>query len=418
MPVSPEAIDAARKGWWEIVLTPTKPVPREWLEVAGRQVLCLASGGGQQALILAAAGATVTVLDNSPKQLDRDAKMAERHGLPITTVLGDMANLEMFADDSFDLIVHPCSNCFVPDVLPVWREAFRVLRRGCCLIAGFANPAIYLFDLDLAERNGTLEVKHPLPLADGPRSASEPMEFSHSLELQIGGQIAAGFSLTGFYQDVQVGGDSNVLNIYMPMFIATRALKVHDRDDRQHGISSSPARCRLCLAIVYPPVLMKQPKAFVSPYAKADVRKRAAAAIADALFVASCVVLAMTQDSVLFIAAGALYLLFRDALFIPGQSIGKFLFGVRVISLENGRPCGRLHSAQRNCILLVPGLNVVAVALEGVAIAARSPGTASRRYPRQHAGCGGVERERTRDIAATRAHGRSRWDGATSSRWR
>ena len=141
VPVSSEAIDAARKGRWEIVLTPTKPVPREWLEVAGRQVLCLASGGGQQAPILAAAGANVTVLDNSPKQLDRDAKMAERHGLPITTVLGDMANLEMFADGSFDLIVHPCSNCFVPDVLPVWREAFRVLRRGCCMIAGFANPA-------------------------------------------------------------------------------------------------------------------------------------------------------------------------------------------------------------------------------------------------------------------------------------
>ncbi len=55
------------------------PFPREWLEVAARQVLCLASGG-QQALILAAAGATVSVLDNSPKQLDRGAKMAERHG--------------------------------------------------------------------------------------------------------------------------------------------------------------------------------------------------------------------------------------------------------------------------------------------------------------------------------------------------
>ena len=136
------------------MLTPTKPVPRAWLEVEGRQVLCLASGGGQQAPILAAAGASVTVLDNSPKQLERDAKMAERHGLPITTVLGDMANLEMFADDSFDLIVHPCSNCFVPDVLPVWREAFRVLRRGCCLLAGFANPAMYVFDLDLADSDG------------------------------------------------------------------------------------------------------------------------------------------------------------------------------------------------------------------------------------------------------------------------
>jgi SAM-dependent methyltransferase len=85
--------------------------------------------------------------------------MAERHGLPITILLGDMANLEMFADDSFDLIVHPCSNSFVPDVLPVWREAFRVLRRGCCLLAGFANPALYLFDLDLADGAGVRALK-------------------------------------------------------------------------------------------------------------------------------------------------------------------------------------------------------------------------------------------------------------------
>jgi SAM-dependent methyltransferase len=226
VPVSPDAIERARQGRWEIVLTPTKPVPRAWLDIEGRQVLCLASGGGQQAPILAAAGARVTVLDNSPKQLECDAKMAERHGLPITTVLGDMANLEMFAGDSFDLIVHPCSNSFVPDVLPVWREAFRVLRRGCCLLAGFANPAMYLFDLDLADSAGVLEVKHSLPYSDdGPRGASEPMEFSHSLELQIGGQIAAGFSIAGLYEDAHVGGDDNILNKYMPTFLATRALK-------------------------------------------------------------------------------------------------------------------------------------------------------------------------------------------------
>jgi len=120
--------------------------------------------------------------------------------------------------------------------------------------------------------------------------------------------------------------------------------------------------------IVYLPVLMKQPKAFVSPYAKADVRRRAFAGITDALLVASCVVLYRTQDSMLFIAVGALYLLFRDALFIPGQSIGKFLFGLRVISLADGRPCSRLHSTQRNFILLVPGLNIVAVVLESLAI--------------------------------------------------
>ncbi len=126
--------------------------------------------------------------------------------------------------------------------------------------------------------------------------------------------------------------------------------------------------------IVCLPVLMSQPRAFVSPYAKADLRKRASAALADALIVASSLMLARTRDSVLLLAIGALYLLLRDALFIPGQSIGKFLFGLRVISLGDGRPCSRLHSAQRNFILLVPGLNVVAVVLESLAIRRDSQG--------------------------------------------
>lgn len=120
--------------------------------------------------------------------------------------------------------------------------------------------------------------------------------------------------------------------------------------------------------LVYLPVLMRQPKAFVSPYPKADVRKRAAAAVADGLLLLTCFVLSGTQDSMLFIAIGAMYLLLRDALFIPGQSVGKFLFGLRVIDLGHGRPCSRLQSAQRNFILVVPGLNVVATGLETIAV--------------------------------------------------
>jgi uncharacterized RDD family membrane protein YckC len=120
--------------------------------------------------------------------------------------------------------------------------------------------------------------------------------------------------------------------------------------------------------IVYLPVLMRQPKAFVSPYPKADVRKRAGAAIADGLLLLTCAVLSGTQDSMLFLAIGAVYLLLRDALFIPGQSVGKFLFGIRVISLNHGRPCSRLQSAQRNFILVVPGLNIVAAGLETMAV--------------------------------------------------
>jgi SAM-dependent methyltransferase len=236
VPVAPEAIAAARKGEWSILLTPTKPVPRNWLpELRGQRVLCLASGGGQQAPVLAAAGAEVTVLDNSPKQLERDQFVAEREGLVILTVEGDMADLSAFAEASFDIVVHPVSNLFVPEVRPVWREAFRVLRNGGIMISGFSNPVTYLFDHAVVERTGKLEVKYELPYSELEHLTGEekrrfreegiPLEFGHTLEDQIGGQIAAGFVITGFYEDRDRTAKDDPLRDYMATYIATRALK-------------------------------------------------------------------------------------------------------------------------------------------------------------------------------------------------
>jgi len=242
IPVSSAAIAAARDGQWQICLTPLKPVPRSWLRTywsssdpAGRDVLCLASGGGQQGPILAAVGARVTVLDNSPRQLAQDRLVAEREGLALATVEGDMADLSTFADQSFDLIVHPVSNSFVPDVRPVWREAFRVLRPDGALLSGFTNPMTYLFDETLARRTGVLQVVHALPYAD-PVSLSEdekaryaregaPFEFSHTLEDQIGGQIDAGFVIAGLYEDRYGPEEKYPLNPFTAIFIATRAIK-------------------------------------------------------------------------------------------------------------------------------------------------------------------------------------------------
>ena len=90
-------------------------------------MLCLASGGGQQGPILAAAGTRVTVFDNSKKQLEQDRYVADRDQLDIQTVRGKMTNLAVFSDSSFDFIVHPVSNTFVANILPVWKEAYRVL---------------------------------------------------------------------------------------------------------------------------------------------------------------------------------------------------------------------------------------------------------------------------------------------------
>lgn len=232
MPVGPAEIAAARRGEWSVILTPTKPVPREWFPaLAGLELLCLASAGGQQAPILAAAGATVTSFDNSPAQLARDLEVAAREGLTIETVEGDMRDLSAFADASFDLIFHSCSNGFVPDIRPVWREAARVLRPGGVLLAGFTNPVLCLFD-DARMEQGEFVVRHTIPysdltsLTDDERrrytDKNEPLCFGHTLADQIGGQLDAGFHLTGFYED---GGESWKLSQYIPCFIATRAVK-------------------------------------------------------------------------------------------------------------------------------------------------------------------------------------------------
>jgi SAM-dependent methyltransferase len=236
VPVSPDQIEDARRGIFKILLTPTIPVPMEWFpSLSNCDVLCLASGGGQQGPLLAAAGANVTVLDNSTKQLAQDAFVASRDSLEIKTVEGDMANLHMFGDASFDLIVHPVSNTFVPDVKPVWREAHRVLRPGATLLAGFTNPLLYLFDQDLLDREGILEVMHSIPYSDIEALPEEklsqyieqkiPLEFSHTLDDQIGGQIAAGFLISGFFEDRFAEVEEDLLSNLAPLFIATMALK-------------------------------------------------------------------------------------------------------------------------------------------------------------------------------------------------
>ena len=127
-PVDSETIARTRAGTWQVILTPNLPVPRSWFgEIQGKSVLCLASGGGQQAPILSAAGANVISFDLSDEQLAKDRLVAERDDLPLKCVQGDMADLSYFANDSFDLIFHPVANVFVPDVETVWRECHKKL---------------------------------------------------------------------------------------------------------------------------------------------------------------------------------------------------------------------------------------------------------------------------------------------------
>lgn len=209
--VSTEQVQRAREGNVEIVLTPKRLVPNHWFPpLAGCRTLLMAGGGGQQGPLLAAAGAEVTVLDLSDEQLVQDRKVAEREGLNIRTIQSSMDNMEQLGDDEFELIVHPCSNCFVPDLTPVWSEAARVLRKGGTLISGFCNPLIFLFDEEKLN-TGKLEVEFRLPYSDAEqlskerlaklRQDEEPMMFGHSLTDQMALQLRAGFVMQDLYED-------------------------------------------------------------------------------------------------------------------------------------------------------------------------------------------------------------------------
>jgi SAM-dependent methyltransferase len=236
IPVSPEIIEKARKGNWYVVLTPWKPVPRDWFpDLKSLNVLCLASAGGQQAPIFAAAGSNVVVYDISPEQLKQDLMVAQREKLTIRTIIGDMSDLSIFTDNQFDLIFHPVSNCFVQDVMPVWQESFRVLKPGGTLLSGIANPILFLFDESDPDVPLNLNITNKIPYSDlDSLSAKQkekykkegiPFEFSHTLEDQIGGQIKAGFIIDGFYEDKHTPKDHPIYE-YISTFIATRARKI------------------------------------------------------------------------------------------------------------------------------------------------------------------------------------------------
>lgn len=226
VPIDHETFLRARRGDWSVQLTPTKPVPRAWFgDLKGKHVLGLASGGGQQMPIFAALGADCAVLDYSDRQIESERMVSAREGYAIDIVRADMTKPLPFGDARFDLIFHPVSNCYIREVRPVWRECFRVLKSGGVLLAGMDNSINYI--VDSAEEHIVNHLPFD-PIADPEQmrqlqDEDAGVQFSHTLEEQIGGQLEAGFILTHLYEDTNGEGRLHQLNI--PGFIATRSIK-------------------------------------------------------------------------------------------------------------------------------------------------------------------------------------------------
>ena len=225
-PISHEIYLQAQEGNWDVVLTPTKNVPHRWFgDLKGKKILGLASGGGQQMPIFAALGAECTVLDYSEKQLESEKLVSEREGYDIRIIRADMTKRLPLEDEEFDLIFHPVSNCYVKEVKPIWKECFRVLKKGGELLSGVDYYINYIVDGDEKEIVNSLPFD-PL-INEKYREQLEAddagMQFSHTLEEQIGGQLEAGFTLLELYEDTNGEGRLHELNI--PTYLAMRARK-------------------------------------------------------------------------------------------------------------------------------------------------------------------------------------------------
>ncbi len=211
IPVDSVTIAKARKGILTIHLTPEKLLTSDWYDKIEGNVLALASGGGQQVPQFAAKGCTVTSLDNSDEQLAQDRAVAKKENLTIKTIQKDMRDLSAFEDNSFDVVFNAVSVNFIPDVMTMYKEVFRVLKKGGYFFTAFANPILYCFDEKAEVKKQKLKIKYTLPYSDLTSiskkklkkriETNDTLEFSHTLQALIGDLLDMGFSMCKFETD-------------------------------------------------------------------------------------------------------------------------------------------------------------------------------------------------------------------------
>ena len=188
-------------------------------------MLGLASGGGQQCPIFAAAGAQVTVLDYTPAQLESERLVADREGYDVTIVKADMTKPLPFPDSAFDLLFHPVSDCYIEEIAPLYRECARVLRQGGVFLGGFDNGINYIVNGDETAIENEMPF-NPLKNEAQMRRLEEDdceIQFSHFFGETVSALLKAGFTLTDIYDDYN--GEGRLDRLRIPTFFAIRAVK-------------------------------------------------------------------------------------------------------------------------------------------------------------------------------------------------
>lgn len=217
------------------VRDPLATLDLSWIEggVAGKRILCLASGGGRQSVLYAAAGAEVTVVDLSPAMLALDRELAAWHGLNIRTVLASMDDLSVLSPEWFDVVLQPVSTCYVPDIRAVYRQVARVLVPGGLYISQHKQPASLQASVTPGPEGYALHIPYyhrgPLPAVRGsPHREYGTLEFLHTWEQLLGGLCRAGFVIEDVAEPMHARADAPRgtfahRSLYLPPYIRIKA---------------------------------------------------------------------------------------------------------------------------------------------------------------------------------------------------
>ena len=209
-----EAYRAYREGKTSHLPAPLCDDPVDAMMMAGVQgknVLCLAGGGGQQSAAFSLLGARVTVLDLTPDQLEHDKCAAQHYGYKVRTVRGDMRDLSAFPSSHFDRVYQPISILYVPDLREVYHGVARILKPSGLCSADYPVPLLYMAKNRGWDGKGyTLHVTQPyrrgpiLETKDGVMNFAEGEsygEFHHLLSDILNGLIAEGFSIRAVWEN-------------------------------------------------------------------------------------------------------------------------------------------------------------------------------------------------------------------------
>lgn len=233
--------------------------PMGWLggNVVGKRLLCLAAGGGRQSAIYATAGAEVTVVDISPAMLELDRQVAHRRGLRVRLVQASMDRLDMLSDASFDIVVHPVSTCYVPDVIPVFREVSRVLRPGGVYVSQHKSP-ISLQASHLRDAAACYRIEHtyyrndPVPAASQESAASKRLrergaiEYLHRMEQILGGICRSSMVIEDFIEPMHADETSPADTFgdrarFIAPYLRIKARRISDQFSGWRSSNHSPA---------------------------------------------------------------------------------------------------------------------------------------------------------------------------------